>query len=365
MLLNALFFIMKHIILLILVVLPSTAQAQSNTCKISYQSDFSGNMEIYVMDSDGMNKSKITNNAAMDGGPTWSPDGNQVAFWSNRDGQKDIYVMDSDGGNVQRLTTGAATDEPPSWSTTGKIAYYANPDGQKDIYVMDSDGGNVQRLTTGAATDSAPAWSPDGSKIAFQSTRDGNYEIYVMDSDGSNVQRLTNHGEVDSAPSWSPDGSKIAFFSRRDGHWETYVMDSDGGNLTPFFPPDSFEDYRAVWKNNTVLIFQSNRWGGADQIAMSDGSNITQITTNGGERADVWCTSSSSSPVATIFPTPITITTLPLTNTMTDIADEITSLWNLNAPEAFGTGGLLFSVLLFAMVGILKRFVSWRYEEDE
>jgi Tol biopolymer transport system component len=341
--------------------------AQGDLCKIVFQSDRDGNDEIYVMDASGMHKQRLTNNLSADGGPAWSPDGSHIAFWSGRDGNDEVFVMESDGSNVVQITTGMDTDEPPDWSPDGsQIAFYSNHDGQRDIYIMHADGSNMQRVTSGGQADSAVAWSPDGSQIAFQSTRDGNYEIYTMDVDGSNIQRITSHGAVDSDPSWSPDGSKLAFFSNRDGHWETYTIETDGTDFTAFLD-DSYEDYRAVWKDTNTLIFQSNRWGGDDQITVSDGTDITQLTTMGGERADVWCTSSSSSssPVATVFPTPITITTLPLTNTMPYIADKITSLWDLHAPEAFAMGGLLFAILIFSMMGILKRLVPGRYEEDE
>jgi len=74
--------------------------------KIAFYSDRDGNEEIYVMDADGSNQTNLTNNAAADNVPRWSPDKSKIAFYSNRDDVNgEIYVMDADGSNQTRLTT--------------------------------------------------------------------------------------------------------------------------------------------------------------------------------------------------------------------------------------------------------------------
>jgi hypothetical protein len=166
-----------------------------------------------------------------DRAPSWSPDGSRIAFTSERDGNDEIYVMDADGSNQQRLTNDPAEDWWSSWSPDGsRIAFVSNRDGNDEIYVIDANGSNQQRLTDNPAEDRSPSWSPDGSRITFTSDRDENYEIYVMDADGSNQQRLTDNPAQDWWSSWSPDGSRIAFVSKRDGNDEIYVMDVDGSN---------------------------------------------------------------------------------------------------------------------------------------
>ena len=86
--------------------------------------------------------------------PSWSPDGKRIAFSSRRDGHfigefgltSEIYVMDADGGNEQRLTENRKTDSSPSWSPDGKwIAFTSDRKGDDvnfEIYVMDADGEN-------------------------------------------------------------------------------------------------------------------------------------------------------------------------------------------------------------------------------
>ncbi len=138
--------------------------------------------------------------------PHWSPDGSRIVFSSDRDGNPEIYVMDSDGGNVQRLTDNDVQDYSPSWSPDGsQIVFSSRRLGNWDIYAMDAKGKNVRRLTDDPSVDWEPAWSPDGARLAFSSDRDGDWEIYVMKLDGSKLTQLTEDPGADTQPSWRPD----------------------------------------------------------------------------------------------------------------------------------------------------------------
>lgn len=99
--------------------------------------------------------------------PTLSPDGTKIAFASDRDADPEnrrnteIYVMDGDGGNVRRVTNNDGTDINPTWSPDGQwIAFASDRDGDFEIYIIQPDGKGRRQLTDNTASDSEPAWSP-------------------------------------------------------------------------------------------------------------------------------------------------------------------------------------------------------------
>jgi WD40 repeat protein len=202
--------------------------------KIAFSSFRDGNAEIYTMNADGTGQTNITNNAALDLDPAWSPNGSRIAF-RHLDGNAEIYTMNADGTGQTNITNNPASDYEPAWSPNGnKIAFWSNRDGNNEIYTMNTDGSGVARITNnaGGGREEGPTWSPDGTKIAFRSYRDGNAEIYTMNADGTGPTRVTNNPAVDEEPAWSPDGTKIAFRSERDGNAQIYTMNTDGSAVT-------------------------------------------------------------------------------------------------------------------------------------
>ena len=142
--------------------------------------------------------------------PAWSPDGSQLAFASNLDGNMDIYIASVVStqtgfqmGALTRLTQNPYWDVDPSWSLDGQtIAYSASSYSDNDIFSIRIDGSDNQQLTFTRETDEYPHWSPDGSQILFTSWRDGNAEIYIMNADGSNQTNLTQSLDRDVCASW-------------------------------------------------------------------------------------------------------------------------------------------------------------------
>ena len=139
-----------------------------------------------------------------------SHDGKWLAFDSDRSGNEDIYKMRIDGTELQQLTRNPADEFRPSWSPDDRrIAFQSWRSGSRDSYVMSADGSAERMIAGGAAHEFAGVWSPDGRELAFESDRTGRDEIYVVPATGGNARQLTSQGGF--VPRYSPDGNFIAY----------------------------------------------------------------------------------------------------------------------------------------------------------
>ncbi len=224
------------------------------------QGQLTSNKKVYVMNPDGSGRTRLTHGAWDDWDPAWSPDGSKIVFASTRDDpdpvhcsdcNAEIYVMNADGSNQTRLTTDPDWDSTPSWSPDGaKIAFSSYRDGGfRKIFVMNADGSGQTSLNRYGGY---PAWSPDGQKIAY-----GGGDIWVVSPDGSNPVNLTNSsGDDNETPSWSPDGTKIAYAS-----WQpkgaVHVMNSDGSGSTQLTTPGyiNFDEDPAWSPDGTKIVY--------------------------------------------------------------------------------------------------------------
>jgi hypothetical protein len=268
---------------------PARAAFPGANGKIAFSFNAGGNFEIYSMNPDGTGQTNLTNNAAGDTRPAWSPDGAKIAFVRNEHLNDDIYVMNADGTGQTSLTNQEGFDTNPAWSPDGtKIVFESDRSGPAEIYTMNADGTSVTRLRSGFV----PAWSPDGTKIAFSMLRNDNIDIYTMNVDGSRLTRLTEDAASDWAPNWSPNGAKITFASYRDHPLaEIYTMSADGSQEARLTHNEA-TDFGPAWSpDGTKIAFWSDQEGPCCRnveiyTVNADGSGQVRLTNNFAVDAD-------------------------------------------------------------------------------
>ena len=293
------------ILLLILTSLACTtfspvASNSSPAGAIVYQSDQSGNDELYIIDVRGSLPTRLTNNTANDIYPIYLRSTNQIGFVSDRENGWNLYAMDLNGNNTITITNNEDTPiADPDWSPDGKLIAVAlaphysssSTSYHYDIYVINADGSDQRKLTPKLESEWAPAWSPDGKKIAFSLEESGDVEIYVIDSDGSNLVQLTDNSGYDGRPRWSPDGTKLVFETDREGSdWDIYIMNADGSEPRAV-THNSSSDFSAAWSpDGNWLVYVSNKEADYEiYIVDINGQNQRRLTSNShNDQAPVW-----------------------------------------------------------------------------
>jgi len=225
--------------------------------------------------------------------PSWSPEGNLIAYGDTAGGSADIAIIPTaPGGEPLILTGDSRADEfIPRFSPDGSKILFASDRGSgTNIYWIRQTGGTehlitethipfLQRMGAWANVLGANPWSPHGTEIVFSRLQPtGDVALWKMNLSTKKETQLTMPaaGTEDGGAAWSPDGTRIAF----DRGGSVYVVPANGGE-----PSVLVEDaYGAAWKpNSNGVVFTSDR-GGAPNLWEMDFATgkVRQLTSGGG-----------------------------------------------------------------------------------
>lgn len=257
---------------------------------------------IYLQPIEGGEAFKLTGNPGGEGGYTWHPTKNILAFSARRGKTSQIYLIDIKGGEAQQITNVETGAYSPMWSPDGKsIAFYSSfgeryskeekkaygdvmyskhlryyhlgpgwDQGQRQrIFVVPAEGGKATQLTDGECSDegdNSMTWAPDSKSIFFVSNREAEWwntidtNIFKVDLATKNLTKISDNVGPDHSPSFSPDGKYLAWrasfeYNYESENYKVVVMksgsekyevmtDKFGFNIRSFFwSPDSSKIY--------------------------------------------------------------------------------------------------------------------------
>jgi eukaryotic-like serine/threonine-protein kinase len=185
----------------------------------------------------------VTQDAAVDWNPVWSPDGQSLYFLSNRDGVMNLWSVPIDEKTGKPL--GPAEPERLPAREVGGLAVAR--DGRHIAYVdrqttfaidrlaFDAQGrlaGKPEEIYESSQEMSDFDLSPDAKLFAFDSRGAAQDDLFVLQANGAGLRQLTDDAPKDRHPSFSPDGKRIAFHSDRGGRYEIWTIAIDGSGLT-------------------------------------------------------------------------------------------------------------------------------------
>jgi serine/threonine protein kinase len=256
----------------------SELSADSNL--IVFNSGTAANPDIFIYNPNSGDVQQLTNGTRKDQGATWSPDGEQIAFYGAEENEtnSDIYVMKADGSNLQNLTNSPDVNERyPSWSPDGtRLAFHSDRDGDFDIYTINTDGSNLTQITYNEQVDDlGPDWSPDGSMLVFHTdVWDERYEIATIDLNSRIINRITDSDNVNAFATWSPDGTQIAYHSiSSDQVISIYIVNADGSSPHAIVNTQERNAFPDWSPDGRYLIFQHGP---------ESASEIYEVLVNGG-----------------------------------------------------------------------------------
>ncbi len=235
----------------------------------------------------------LTDHAADDRYPRWSPDGQRIAFESNRNGNWDIFVMSVEGAPVTQVTDQTSNERFPTWHPSGnRLLFSSDRSGTLELYEVDLESVETEKLVWIDLKGDVlfPEYSTSGQQIVFSHS----FNLWLADMQGSAVTQLTHDTKRSLYPVWSPVAEQLAFFSRRDTQGKTdelYTYDVPSGTINRLtnWPTHNFAP---SWSPNADFLVCATSMEGARPelflVRVGDGQLLRLTSNDYGDTEPDW-----------------------------------------------------------------------------
>jgi TolB protein len=244
-----------------------------NGGSVLYQSNKTGNWQLYVLEIKSGKRRRLTTGNANNNLADWSPDNKQISFVSDRDGNEELYIMSLDGKHITRLTHNIGRDIHPYFSPDGKFLLFNSTrgNGSLDIYRYTIAGKKIERLTNTPENETCARYNSSMSAIVFLRNDEQRDDVYIMNLATRLCDNITNTPFVtDGWPMFDATGEMIYYSSMETGRYAIYRVKRDGtAKIQLSYPADGEEDARVFVARNHSIVYNRKK-GNTIAILSSD-----------------------------------------------------------------------------------------------